>query len=194
MERPRLSNQHPSFDPDFLFALKERFNGYQYCPRCRAELVPRDEDGKIRMTCPDEGCGFVYYMNPAPAAGAMIIENDSILLVKRAHPPYVGWWCIPAGFMDWKEHPTETAVRELYEETGLKIELTDFFEVYSGDDDPRTNALLILYLAKVIDGEPMPGDDASEVRFFPFDALPEKIAFVAHNQALADYNNRFRDK
>ena len=121
-----------------------------------------------------------------------MVVNDEILLVKRAHPPKVGWWCIPAGFMEWQEHPSETAVRELEEETGLRVKLTSFFEVYSGTDDPRSNAVLMLYLADVEGGELRAADDAEEVRFFPFDRLPDKIAFQAHNQALADYQRRYR--
>ena len=42
--------------------------------------------------------------------------------------------------MEWQEHPGQTAVREVAEEAGLKIELLSLFDVYSGTDDPRTNA------------------------------------------------------
>jgi len=182
------------FNEAELFALKDRQCGYRYCPRCKLTLETKSLDNTERMVCPDSDCGFVYYQNPVPAAGALIVENDSILLVKRAHPPRIDWWCIPAGFMEWKEHPEQTAVRELYEETGLRVELTGFFQVYSGDDDPRTNALLILYLARIVGGEMIPGDDASEVEFFSFDDMPKRIAFEAHRQAFIDYNARYRNK
>jgi 8-oxo-dGTP diphosphatase len=82
-------------------------------------------------------------------------------------------------------------VRELAEETGLTIRLTSIFDVYHGNDDPRTNAILILYLGEVIGGEMKADDDALDVRYFPLNDLPEKIAFIAHNQALRDYINRF---
>jgi len=79
----------------------------------------------------------------------------------------------------------------LKEETSLDVKLTELFDVYSGDDDPRTNAVLILFLADIAGGTAKAGDDAMEVRFFPFDALPDKIAFEAHIQALADYRTRY---
>ena len=180
------------FDEAALFKRKDEHSGYRYCPLCGKELLEKFTDGRPRMVCADKKCGFVFYQNPIPAAGAIVVENDSILLVKRAHPPCVGWWCIPAGFMEWHEHPEETAVREVKEETGLDLKLTGFFDVYSGNDDPRANALLILYLADRIGGEMQPADDALDVGFFPFDALPDKIAFEAHHQALADYQNRIR--
>jgi len=183
---------YSKFDAEKLFALKNAHLGYRYCPRCRKELLEREIDGVLRMACDDEDCGFVFYQNPIPAAGAIVVEDDRILLVKRAHPPRIGWWCLPAGFMEWKEHPSDTAVREVGEETGLEIRLTSFFEVYSGDDDPRANAVLILYLADRVGGELQAADDALDVAFFSFDEIPDEIAFVSHRQAIADYERRFR--
>jgi len=187
-----VSRSHDTFDDEKLMALKDRHCGYRYCPLCARELVERELDGHRRLVCSDDECGYVFYQNPAPAAGAIIVENDAILLVKRAHPPRIGWWCIPAGFMEWHEHPSETAVRELEEETGLQVELTGFFEVYSGNDDPRVNAVLLLYLARAVGGQLEASDDAMEVAYFPFDDLPDNIAFEAHRQALADYDRRYR--
>ncbi len=182
------------FNETELFKLKENHCGYRFCPRCKATLEKKKLDDAVRMACPDKACGFVFYQNPAPAAGAVIVEDDAILLVKRARQPLKDQWCIPAGFTEWNEHPSETAVREVFGETGLRIELTGFFEVYSGSDDPRTNALLILYHARAVGGEMVAGDDASDVDFFQFDNLPEQIAFEANRQALTDYSARFRNR
>lgn len=184
--------EHDEFDAAALTKRKDNHCGYKYCPLCGRSLNGVKLDGRIRMVCADNECGFVYYQNPIPAAGAIVVENDRILLVKRAHLPRVGWWCIPAGFMEWDEHPEETAIREVREETGLDLKLTSFFEVYSGNDDPRSNAILLLYLAEIVGGKLVAADDALDVDFFGFDKLPDKIAFEAHHQALADYSRRFR--
>lgn len=187
-----LHNRPPNdFDEAALFRLKAQFSGYRYCPWCRSDLVQAAIDGHQRLVCTNTECGFIYYHNPVPAAGALVVIDGNVLLVKRAHPPCVGWWCIPAGFMEWDEHPADTAIREVGEETGLNIRLTALFEVYAGDDDPRNNAVLVLYLADVIGGELRAADDALDVGYFSFENLPEKIAFAAHNQALADYRRRF---
>ena len=111
--------------------------------------------------------------------------------MKRAVAPKIGWWCIPAGFMEWDEHPSQTAVRELREETGLDVKLKSFFEVYSGIDDPRMNAVLFLYLATEIRGTLSADDDALDVCYFGFDELPKKIAFKSHIQALSHYKERY---
>jgi len=182
-----VSEDFSGFDSDRLFALKNAHCGYRRCPRCGTSLVERRLDSHLRLICPDESCGFVFYHNPTPAAGAIVVEENKILLVKRAHPPRIGWWCFPAGFMEWQEHPAQTAVREVEEETGLKIELARFFQVYSGNDDPRTNAVLILYLARAVGGELRAADDALEVAWFAPDSAPAEIAFLSHRQALADY-------
>ncbi len=189
-----MNDKHRDFDADHLMERKNQYCGYRFCPLCGTALNKGEIDGRLRMGCPNSACGFVFYQNPIPAAGAIIVEDDRILLVKRAHPPRVDWWCLPAGFMEWGEHPRETAVREVKEETGLDVQLGEFFEVYSGSDDPRTNAVLILFLAEVVGGEIRPADDALDVRFFSFDDLPDRIAFESHIQALADYNDRCRSK
>lgn len=183
-----------NFNEQLLFERKERFSGYRYCPLCGQELQEEFIDHRPRLRCLSESCDFIYYHNPTPAAGALVIAEGKILLVKRAAPPKVGWWCLPAGFMEWAEHPSQTAVREIAEETGLKVRLDSLFEVYSGEDDPRTNAILILYLASVEGGKLSAADDAQEVRFFDFDQVPETIAFKSHRQALADYRKRFLNK
>ncbi len=178
-------------DEQLLFNRKNDFLGYRFCPRCGRELEKKFLDGRQRLVCTSDSCDFIYYHNPIPAAGAVVIKDGKILMVKRSVMPKKGWWCIPAGFMEWSEHPTETAVRELKEETGLDVKLKSIFEIYSGQDDPRMNAVLILYLASIEGGEMKAGDDAMDVRFFRFDELPEKIAFLSHRQALADYRQRY---
>lgn len=188
-----MPDNFDNFDADRLMAQKSSYCGYKYCPVCSMEMIERVIDDHKRLHCPEDNCGFIYYQNPVPAAGIIVEQNGEVLLVKRAHPPKIGWWCIPAGFMEWNEHPSETAIRELREETSLEIKISSFFNIYSGNDDPRTNAVLILYRGEIVSGKPKAADDALEVSFFSLDALPDKIAFEAHIQALADYKKMVID-
>jgi ADP-ribose pyrophosphatase YjhB (NUDIX family) len=155
-----------------------------YCPRCATALEPRPEHGTVRPTCP--ACGFIWYRNPVPAAGVILVESERVLLVRRKFDPRAGAWCLPAGFMEAGETPEGTAVRELLEETGLEARLTALFNVYAGFDDPRVRAVLILYTAERTGGTLAPGDDAIEAEWFALRNLPPDIAFVAHRQALAE--------
>jgi ADP-ribose pyrophosphatase YjhB (NUDIX family) len=155
-----------------------------YCPHCATALELLSEHGTLRPTCP--ACGFIWYRNPVPAAGVLLVEDGKVLLVKRKFEPRAGAWCLPAGFMESGETPEETAVRELREETGLEARLTGLFHVYAGFDDPRVRAVLILYGAERTGGVLTPGDDAIEADWFPLASPPADIAFEAHRRALAE--------
>jgi 8-oxo-dGTP diphosphatase len=158
---------------------------FTYCPWCNTKLVEAEIDGKIRRHCPN--CDFINYRNPIPAAGAIIDNGLGLLLVKRKYTPYIGDWCFPAGFMEYGESPQHCCIRELKEETGLDIKIEKLFNVYAGQDDPRTRAVLILYLANTDGSAPIPGDDALEARYFDFESLPSNVAFASHRQAIKEY-------
>jgi 8-oxo-dGTP diphosphatase len=160
----------------------------RFCPRCGARLVAREEHGKRRPTCLQ--CGFIAYRNPVPAAGVILSGRDGVLLVQRKYDPAAGAWCLPAGFMEYGESPTRCAVRELFEETGIRARLTGLFGVYAGFDDPRVRAVLILYTGQRLGGRLRAGDDAIKARYFPLHRLPRRIAFAAHRRALEEWRNR----
>ncbi len=115
-----------------------------------------------------------------------MLQEGKVLLVKRKFEPRAGLWSLPAGFMEYGETVEETAVRELKEETNLDVRLTRLFGVYTGCDDPRNQAVLIMYEGDIVGGHLKAGDDASDVRFFPLNALPPEIAFEAHRRVLDD--------
>jgi ADP-ribose pyrophosphatase YjhB (NUDIX family) len=163
---------------------------YRYCPRCSSELIQKKIDHHIRKVCPV--CDFVIYRNPAPASAVIITRDNKILLVKRKCPPFKGDWSLPAGFIEYNESPEQCAIRETKEETNLEVKLTKLFNVYSGADDPRTKAILIVYLARVISGNLKPGDDAAEAVYFSFDNIPSNIAFAAHRKVISDFYQRQR--
>ncbi len=158
---------------------------FRFCPYCATRLILQDEHGVPRPTCP--ACGFIAYRNPVPAAGVLLEGPDGLLMVRRRFDPRAGAWCLPAGFMEFGETPEVCAVRELFEETGIRGRRLRLFDVYAGTDDPRTRAILIVYVAELDGGTLVPGDDAIEAGFFPLDALPQPIAFESHGRAITRY-------
>jgi len=101
---------------------------YQYCPFCGNSLEIKIEEEQERKFCSD--CKWTYYPRVSTAAGAIIIQDGQVLLVQRAREPYLGTWMLPAGFVDYGEHPADTVVREIREETGLKATDTEFYGLY----------------------------------------------------------------
>lgn len=57
----------------------------------------------------------------ANAASIAIVEQDRVLLIKRAFAPYRNFWTLPGGRRDAGETPAETAIREVAEELGLVV-------------------------------------------------------------------------
>jgi len=159
-----------------------------FCLRCGTRLVPRDDNGSLRPTCP--ACGLVHYRNPVPAAGVILARGNEVLLVRRRYAPREGAWCLPAGFMEYGETPERCARRELFEETGLRARLTGLFGVYAGLDDPRVRTVLIVYTAARVSGRLVPGDDALDAKFYPLARLPREIAFESHRRALEELSER----
>lgn len=154
-----------------------------YCMRCGEKLVHKAHEGRARPVCGE--CGWVFFKNPASASAVAIVIDGALVLVKRRVPPHAGDWCLPAGFEEYDESPEEAAVREAKEETNLDIRLLGLQRVYFSNSHPGRNTVVHVYLAESVGGEMAPGDDALEVRAFPLDALPERIAFRAHLEIIA---------
>ena len=155
--------------------------GPEHCSRCGGALVTRAIDGRPRAVC--TACGGVIYVNPIPASAVVIVQDERILLVKRAVEPRKGLWSLPAGFIEIDETVRECAVRELKEETGLDVELDGIVDVATVFDDPRYVCLLVVFSGHVVGGELEAGDDAAEVGFFAAEDLPP-IAFKTHAQII----------
>jgi 8-oxo-dGTP diphosphatase len=108
---------------------------------------------------------------PLVGVGAIIIEGDRVLLVKRAHPPIKGQWSIPGGVLEVGEMVREAAVREAREETGLMVEPGELLGVYDRilrDPEQRVqyHYVLIDFLCRPVGGELLAASDAAEVRWF----------------------------
>jgi len=157
-------------------------HAYPYCPQCRTGMIRREEGGTQRPMCPD--CGFVQYLNPAPAAAVIVRRGEQVLLVRRRFAPRAGLWTLPAGFLEYDEPADVAARREVREETGLDVAIKDLFAVHYGLLPPDRSVILIVYRAEKLGGDLQAGDDADAVGFYDLDDLPGPIAFSAHRKVL----------
>ncbi len=152
-----------------------------HCLRCGARMEERPSYGRSRPVCP--ACGYIHFEDPKVAAAAVVERDGRILLVRRSFDPEEGRWSLPAGFVDGGEDPQEAAVRECFEETGLRIRVLGLLDVIFGREHPRGASIVIIYRAEAEAGTPVAGDDASEVAFFDASALPP-LAFRATERAV----------
>ena len=108
----------------------------------------------------------------------MISKQNSVLLIERGREPFKGKWALPGGFIDMDE-PLETAcMRELEEETGIRITILKQFKAFGAvDRDPRHRTISVIFYA-FTENELIAraGDDAAKAQWFPIDQLPE-LAF-----------------
>ena len=132
------------------------------------------------------------YPRPAVTADCVVITKEAepkVLLIQRGADPYKGYWAFPGRFMNMDETTEQCAIRELEEETGLKVSTVRQIGAYSKvDRDPRGRTITVAYLALIDKPVEVTGqDDAAKADWFPLSALPE-LAFD-HADIMADANN-----
>ncbi|HEY8476113.1 MAG TPA: NUDIX hydrolase [Chloroflexota bacterium] len=161
----------------------------RFCPRCGAPLAWRTVEDRPRQVC--TGCGRVHYRNAKPCAGALVVRDGRVLLVRRGSAPYKGWWDVPGGFLEPDEHPAIGAAREVREETGLEVRPQEILAVvvdrYGPEGDPTLN---IFYLAEVVGGSERPGGDAKQIGWFGPGEIPRNVAFRNGREALKAWVER----
>ena len=116
------------------------------------------------------------------------IQGDKhVLLIKRVNEPYKDIWAIPGGFVNDDEDLEAAAIRELYEETNIRItNLKQLYTVGTPHRDPRFRTAAVIYYTHTDPATHIikSGDDAKDAQWWPIDKLPP-LAFD-HTQILAD--------
>ena len=156
-----------------------------YCSTCKTKNNYSEIEGQIRYHCPS--CKTIHYQNPKPTATLICIEDNKILLVKRAFNPAKGFWSLPGGFMELNETLNEAAKRELKEETNLNGEVVKLLGHCSHFNSVFGDILLIGMEVKIKNWNNLiPGDDADEAGFFNIKNCP-KLAFECHQKIFNMY-------
>jgi len=122
-------------------------------------------------------------------------EKLSILLIKRGVAPYKDQWALPGGLVWDRESLEEAVIRELNEETGVKLDyLEQLYTFGKPDRDPRNRVISITYfgLVKPNHFTIRADTDAAEVQWFQIDDLPA-LAFD-HQDILTMAKQRLKSK
>ena len=136
------------------------------------------------------------YPRPAVTADCVVMTREAepkVLLIQRGDQPFKGCWAFPGGFMNMDETTEQCAIRELEEETGLKVSEVHQIGAYSKvDRDPRGRTVTVAYLAIVDTPMEVKGqDDAAKAQWFPLSALPE-LAFD-HDEIMRDAVKKYEE-
>ena len=117
------------------------------------------------------------YPHPAVTTDCVVFGFDgkrlNILLIERGGEPYKGCWAFPGGFMNIDETAEQGAMRELCEETGLKLEYLKQFGTFTAvNRDPRERVITIAFYALARKSAVQGGDDAANAQWFPIEDIP----------------------
>ena len=157
----------------------------KYCQSCGSKLDKRKVENIIRPYC--NKCRKVIYLDPKVAAVTLVHDVGRILLVRRAIQPHYGKWSLPSGYVDRGEAVEKAAVREVWEETNLKIEINSLQGIYSGIGP----VILAVYQASPASGEPSVGSEVSEVDWFKINRLPE-LPFPHDEKIISDFRTSLK--
>ncbi len=138
----------------------------KYCPQCAAELVIRVIDNIDRKACATDGCNYVFWNSPTPVVAIIAeVEEGIVLAHNRKWPP--GVFSIISGFIEERESPENTAVRELKEELGLDATEVLFVGNFIFE---RLNQLMVVFHIRA-KGDIQLNDELDEVKVVQKDQL-----------------------
>jgi ADP-ribose pyrophosphatase YjhB (NUDIX family) len=149
------------------------------------EFVRRipEGDNRERLICAD--CGHVSYENPKVVVGSVITSNDAVLMCRRAIEPRLGFWTLPAGYLEHGETLEEGAAREAWEEAQVDILLDGILGVFSIS---RIGQVQVIFRARFAAPDAprfAAGAESLEVALFPWQCIPrDEIAFPSVFWAL----------
>jgi ADP-ribose pyrophosphatase YjhB (NUDIX family) len=138
-------------------------------------------DLRERMVCAE--CGHIAYENPKVVVGSVVVSEAAVLMCRRAIEPRLGYWTLPAGYLELGETIEEGARREALEEAQADIALDGILAVFS---IARIDQIQVIFRARFA-GQPRiaPGPESLEVALFSWDRIPsDDIAFPSVRWAL----------
>lgn len=152
----------------------------KFCSECAhpVSLAIPEGDNRPRYVCVQ--CSAIHYQNPKLVVGSIPVwelpdGQFQILLCKRAIEPRLGYWTLPAGFMENAETTAEAAVRETEEEAGAHIEIGKLFTLLNV---AQVHQVHLFYLARLLDLDFAAGVESLDVRLFSEPEIPwDELAF-----------------
>lgn len=141
---------------------------FKYCPSCGQETIVQL---KTLQKC--SNCGQDYWFNPKPSASILFVREGKLLYAKRGIEPNIGMYDFPGGFIDEREDMYDACVREILEETGLRIAKANLnlIEGYTVKYQDDIYALDLIFMLSDWTGEPLEHDDVAALEWKDIDFI-----------------------
>ncbi|MFC3679911.1 NUDIX hydrolase [Bacterioplanoides pacificum] len=157
----------------------------KYCSHCGAEVSHRIPPGDNRERFVCDRCDTIFYQNPNLVAGTLAVYQQQILLCRRAIEPRLGYWTLPAGFMENGESTSAAACRETREEANAEVTVQQLLSLISV---PHIDQVHLFYLARLEQPQFSSGEESLEVALFSEADIPwQEIAFPTVSRTLKHY-------
>ena len=124
-----------------------------------------------------------------------VVRDGRILLVQERQDQR---WCMPGGWADVGDIPSEMVAREVWEESGFEVVPRKVIGVYDANRGGRPleffHAYKIIFLCDITGGQPTPSDETMAVDFFSFDDLPPLSWQRTNDKHLAEVRAHLEDE
>ncbi|MBD2859206.1 NUDIX hydrolase [Spongiibacter sp. KMU-158] len=155
-----------------------------FCSECGSKVVEKIPAGDNRRRFVCDACDFIHYQNPRTVVGCLPVSGDKVLLCRRAIEPRLGYWTVPAGFMENGETMLEGALRETQEEAAATVKDETLYRLF---DIPHINQVYVFFRGE-LDGDYGVGPESLESRLFSEDEIPwSELAFPIVTDILLEY-------
>jgi NAD+ diphosphatase len=149
---------------------------HKYCGACGSLMADKEEERAKFCT----ECKAVYYPRLSPAVIVAVLKGDEILLARSARFPG-NMYSVLAGFVEIGESLEDCVEREVFEETGIKVQNITYF---GSQPWPFPDSLMLGFTADYAEGEIcVDSAEIAEARWFSADTLPNvpgRISIAGH--------------
>lgn len=158
----------------------------KFCPDCGASVHRQIPPGDNRERHVCTRCEAVHYHNPRIITGCLPVYGDRVLLCRRAIEPRLGFWTLPAGFLELGESVAEGAGRETLEEAGVPVTVGDLYCMFNL---PHIGQVYMMYRAELAEPVfPASTPESLEIALFREDEIPwQQLAFRTMWRTLHHY-------
>jgi mutator protein MutT len=122
-------------------------------------------------------------VTPEICVGAIAVDDDRLLMIRRGRGPAAGEWSVPGGRVEAGETLAEAVVRELSEETGLEAICDEFVGWVERIGDAYHFVILDFRVTVLDAADPVAGDDAAEAAWVPL----HEVTSLQLVEGLADF-------